>query len=75
MFLEIQIKETFDSSFHASESSSSSDKKDDGIGEKGVVKRLKIYFILKDIVCFPKEIACVSKDIASFPREIVCVLK
>ena len=33
MFLEMRIKGTFDSSFHVGESSTSSDKEDDGIGE------------------------------------------
>ena len=46
MVLEIRIKGIFDSSFHASESSTSSDKEQDGIGEKSNfwagVKRLKI---------------------------------
>ena len=46
MFLEIRIKGTFDSSFRPSESSTLSDKEQEGIGENSKffagVKRLKI---------------------------------
>ena len=45
-FLEIRIKGTFDSSFYASESSTSSDEEDDGTGENSKVftgiKKLKL---------------------------------